>query len=237
MRRPLLLVFLFASFHLYAQRLENIRAEAINGGERVVITYDLVGANPDQKYKVNVYSSHNNYSTSLSQVSGDLNDVTPGTGKRIEWNARGEMVEYSGDITFELRADPVSMPLTVRTPMGAKLGKNLTINYSGVAPGETVKLDLIKSGVVVNQVGTTTDPSKYTWSVPADVDKGSDYQIRLTSGTRTTTSGTFSVKSKIKPIWYLVPAGVVVVGVVVAVIAGKDKSDELPSPPDPSEID
>jgi len=231
MRRLLLLVLLFASFHLYAQRLENIRAEAINGGERVIITYDLTGPNADQKYKVAVFSSHNNYSTPLSQISGDVNDVTPGTGKRIEWNARGEMVEYTGDVTFELRADLIAVPLTVKAPSSAKLGKTVTINYSGIAPGENVKLDLIKGSVVVNQIGNTSDPSKYTWSVPFDVAKGSDYQIRLTSGTRTTTSGSFAIKPKIKRIYYIIPAAVVVVGVVV-LVALKPKNDDLPTPPE-----
>lgn len=234
MRIPLLLILVFGAFQLSAQRLENIRAEAQNGGEKVIITYDLNGVAAGAKYKVAVYSSHNNYSTPLSQVTGDLNDVTGGTGKRIEWNARGEMVEYTGDITFELRADPIIVPLTVKTPSGVKKGKTIKINYSGVASGESIKLDLIKSGVVVNQVGNTSDPSQYTWSVPIDVEKGSDYQIRLTAGSRTTTSGSFSIKPKSKAWMYIVPA-VVVTGVVVFLVTKPKKSDnkDLPSPPDP----
>jgi hypothetical protein len=235
MRISLLLVLFFACFQLYAQRIENIRAEAINGGERVTITYDITGAPANQKFKVSVYSSHNNYSTPLSLVTGDLNDVTPGTGRRIEWNARNEMVEYTGDVTFELRADPMTIPLSVKTPTGVKKGKSTTINYEGVISGENVKLELIKSGVVVNQVGTTTDPARYTWTVPVDVDKASDYQIRLTAGTRTTTSGSFSIKQKLKPWMYIVPV-VVVTGVVVFLLVKPKKSgndNDLPTPPEP----
>jgi hypothetical protein len=223
-----------------AQRLENIRAEAVNGGELVNITYDIIDAPANQKFRITVYVSHNNYSTPLSQVSGDINDVTPGTNKKIVWNARGEMVEYNGDVTFELRADPIVASLSVKTPTGVKKGKTTTINYEGIAPGENVKLELIKSGVVVNQIGTTSDQFKYTWTVPIDVDKASDYQVRLTAGTRTTNSGSFAIKPKSKAWMYIVPA-VVVTGVVVFLVTkpkkssgGTDNENDLPLPPDPT---
>lgn len=235
MRILLLLVLSFTSFQLLAQRLENIRAEAVNGGEKVTITFDLTGSSSNQKYNISVFGSHNNYSTALSQISGDIHDVTAGKNKRIEWNAKGEMVEYSGDITFELRAEPIIAPLTVKTPTGVKKGKTATINYDGVVPGEVAKLELIKAGVVVNQIGSSNDPSKYTWTVPIDVDKATDYQIRLTSGARTTTSGPFSIKAKSKAWMYIVPA-VVVTGVVVFLVTkpkNSDGSKELPTPPTP----
>lgn len=239
MRRPLLLVLIFATFQLSAQRLQNVRAEAVSGGERVVITYDITGASQGQKYRVTVYSSHNNYSTPLTQVTGDVNEVTAGTGKRIEWNAKGEMVEYSGDITFELRAEPVApqqtqTPLSVNTPSGVKKGKTTSITYQGVASGENVRLELVKGGVVVNQIGNTTDPSRYNWTVPSDVPKGSDYQVRLTAGARAATSGPFTVKKKMSPLVYIIP-GVVVVGVVVFLVTRGDDSEDLPEPPDPNE--
>jgi hypothetical protein len=237
MRIPLLLVLPLLCSQLFAQRLENIKADAINGGEQVIITYDLTGASTDQKYNVAVYSSHNNYSAPLKQVSGDLADVIPGPGKRIIWNAKVEMVEYSGDVTFELRADPVVAALSVKKPGSVKKGKTVVINYTGVVPGENVKLDLVKGGVVVNQVGVTTDPNKYSWSVPFDVEKASDYQIRLTTGARTATSTPFSVKPKTKALVYIIPAAVVV-GVVVFLVtksSGGKGSKDLPSPPDPAD--
>jgi hypothetical protein len=237
MSRPLLLVLLFATFQLSAQRLENIRAEAVNGGERVIITYNITGASQGQKFRVTVYGSHNNYSSPLSMVSGDLTDVTAGNGKRIEWNAKAEMVEYSGNITFELRADPIAIPLTVKTPSGVKKGKSTVITYEGIAPNESVKLELVKGGVVVNQIGVTNDPARYVWTVPSDATKGSDYQVRLTTGGRIANSGSFSLKSKTSPLVYIIP-GVLVVGAVVFLVTrdkdgGGKGSTELPIPPDP----
>lgn len=234
MSRLLLLVLFFATLQLSAQRLENIRAEAVNGGERVIITYDISGAT-GKKYTVKVYSSHNNFSTPLSMVGGDVNEVTAGTGKRIEWNARAEMVEYSGDITFELRADPVAAALSVKTPSGVKRGKTTTISFDGTKPGENVRIDLVKSNVVVNQIGNTSDGNRYVWTVPTDVAKGSDYQVRITTaGGQSASSGSFSVKSKTSPLVYIIP-GVVVVGVVVFLVTkgGSKEADDLPTPPDP----
>ncbi len=215
-----------------AQRLENIRAEAINGGESVIITYDLTGGNASSKYNVTVYSSHNNFAAPLNQVTGDLNEVKPGTGKRIVWNTRNEITSYSGDITFELRADPIALPLSVKTPGGVKKGKATTITWEGTT-GESVQLDLVKNGTVVNQIGRTNDLSKYVWSVPADLEKGSGYQVRLTANGRTVSSDSFSVKSKVKPIYFIIP-GAVVVGAVVFLAAkgGGGGANDLPVPPD-----
>ncbi len=240
MLRPLLLVFLFACFQASAQRLENIRAEAINGGEKVLITYDLTGGSQGQKYKVTVYGSHNNYGSSLSMISGDVNDVTPGTNKKIEWNAKSEMVEFTGDITFELRADPIIANLSVTKPNSVRQGTATTIYYSGVAPGESVKLELMRDGTVVNNLGNSTSPSNYTWNVPPEIQKGSNYQIKITAGTRTATSDPFDLggeKKKIKAKWIIIPAAAIVGGVVIFLVTRPkgSKSKDLPTPPDPSE--
>ncbi len=234
MRIFLLAFFVLTACDTIAQRLENIRAEAINGGESVIITYDLTGGSSSSKYKVAIYSSHNNFATPLTQVTGDLNDVTPGNGKRIVWNTRNEISEYSGDITFELRADPILAPLSVKTPGGVKKGKSTTVAWEGTT-GESVRLELVKNGVVVNQIGTTNDLSKYIWNVPPDLEKGSGYQIRLTANGRSVNSDAFSVKNKVKPIYYIIPGAVVVgAAVFLATQGGGAGSKDLPTPPDVS---
>lgn len=115
MRRLLLASLLFVSFQLVGQRLENIHAEPTANGERVAITFDITGAQEGQRFRVSVYGSHNNYSAPLQQLSGDVGEILGGRNKRIEWNAKGELGDYTGTVTFEIRADgiaPVSTPLT-----------------------------------------------------------------------------------------------------------------------------
>jgi hypothetical protein len=115
MRIFLFAVLLFSAFQVVGQRLENIRAEAISDGERVAVTFDITGGQEGQKFKVSLYGSHNNYSAPLQQVSGDVGEITGGRNKRMEWNAKGELGDYNGTVTFEVRADgiaPASTPLT-----------------------------------------------------------------------------------------------------------------------------
>ncbi len=73
------LLFLFKKITLYllitgsaeltAQSLENIKTSF--DGERVTITYDLNNTEPNQKFRINIFSSHNGYSTPIVSVSGD----------------------------------------------------------------------------------------------------------------------------------------------------------------------
>jgi len=237
MRIALLGVLFLVTFQISAQRLENIRAESINGGEKVVITYDINGGNSDTKYNVKVYGSHNNFSTSLTAITGDVNNVSPGTNRRIEWNAKSEISDFAGDITFELRADAIVTAANVNTPSGVKKGKTTNISWSGGSPGDNIKLELVKSGVVVQQIANTTSTgNKFTWSVPSDTEKGSDYQVRLTSPGGISTSNPFAVKSKLKA-WVIIVPAAVVAGVVVFLVTKKSggggKDNNLPIPPDP----
>ena len=58
-----------------AQTVQNVRASL--DGNDVIIQYDLTGSQ-GQKFKVELYSSSNNYSTPLRMVSGDIGEnVTP----------------------------------------------------------------------------------------------------------------------------------------------------------------
>lgn len=119
MRRILLALLIFCAYQASGQRLENIRAEAIAGGDRVAITFDITGGQEGQKFRVSIYGSHNNFSAPLQLVSGDVGEITPGKNKRVEWNAKNELVEFNGNVTFEVRADgiaPVSTPLTNNDP-------------------------------------------------------------------------------------------------------------------------
>lgn len=249
MKRLLLLPFLFSAFSLVAQRLENIRAEVIGDSEKVVITYDLNGASEGQKFKVTIYGSHNGFSTPLSLVSGDVGldkEVTGGTGKRIEWSAKNELKDFAGDVTFELRADPVIAPVSrpepyaIRQPLAGstvKKKKAMGISWQGGRAGETIKLDLLKGGTVVSQIANGLSGQSYSWTVPNDLQKGEDYQVRLSADSGGATSGNFTIKKKINPLLIIAP--VVVVGGVAALVAGgggggdDKKTIELPVPPVP----
>lgn len=85
--------------------------------------------------------------------------------------------------------NPVVDPpvLYLRTPAeGATLDRNasltITWTYMG-APGPTVKLLLLKSGEVLQTIATSvsTDDRSYRWPIPAGLQAGGGYQIKIIS--------------------------------------------------------
>jgi len=236
MRRRLLFPLLLLTFPLAAQRIENIKAEVFGEGEKVVITYDIAGAAQGQKFKVTVYGSHNNFAAPLTLVSGDVGrdrEIPGGANKRVEWSAKSELKDFVGDVTFEVRAEMVAAAFVIQQPvMGSKFkkGKVADIVWQGGVPGENVRLDLLKGGSVVSQIASLQNSARYSWAVPKSVAKGSDYQVRLSGESGTTTSGTFTVKPKSK--FAIIALPIIAVGVVAAILLnGGGGGGDLPPPP------
>lgn len=236
MRRRLLFPLLLLTFQLTAQRIENVRAEVFGEGEKVVITYDINGAALGQKFRVTVYGSHNNFAAPLTLVSGDVGrdrELTGGPNKRVEWSAKSELKDFSGDVTFEVRAEVVAAAFSIQSPApGGKVkrGKTAEIVWQGGNPGENVRLDLLKGGSVISQIASTQNSQRYSWPIPKSTGKGSDYQVRVSGESGAVTSGNFSIKSKTPFIVKALPflaAGVV----VYLLLAPPPPPGELPTPP------
>jgi hypothetical protein len=89
---------------LHAQSISNVVAEAV--GSKVIVRYDIENANPDQLFEVALYTSQNNYSASLQNVSGNGvgPSVSPGKERVIIWNVLKDVKEFSGEYSFEVRA-------------------------------------------------------------------------------------------------------------------------------------
>ncbi|MBK7652741.1 MAG: hypothetical protein IPJ20_21070 [Flammeovirgaceae bacterium] len=121
-----LLVFsIFQSLH--AQSITNVAAEAV--GNKVIVRYDIENSSPDQLFEVALYSSNNNYSTSLANVSGDGVGFSVSSGKDrvIIWDVLKDVKEFSGEYTFEVRALKKSRVAEVITMTNAA---DRTINVS-----------------------------------------------------------------------------------------------------------
>jgi hypothetical protein len=240
MRRRLLYPLLLLAFQLTAQRIENIKAEVFGEGEKVVITYDINDAPAGQKFKVTVYGSHNNYASPLTLVTGDVGrdrEIAGGANKRIEWSAKSELKDFTGDVTFEVRAEIVAANFLVQSPaLGSKVkrGKTAEIVWQGGRPGENVRLDLLKGGAVVSQIASTQNSQRYSWPIQKSVNKGTDYQIRISGESGSAMSGNFGIKSKtpfiVKALPFLAAGGVAYL-LFSGGGGGGGKSNELPAPP------
>lgn len=238
MRSSLLFPLLLLAIPVAAQRVENVKAEVLGEGEKVIITYDITGAEQSQKFKVTVYGSHNNFASPLSLVTGDVGrdrEIPGGPHKRIEWSAKSELRDFSGDVTFEVRAEVVAAAFHVQHPsLGSKVkrGKTTQITWQGGTPGENVRLDLLKGGAVVSQIASTRNSQNYTWAIPKSVAKGNNYQIRLSGESGSAMTGNFSIKSKVPFIVKALP--VLAVGAAAYFIFSGDKppkTTDLPAPP------
>jgi hypothetical protein len=236
--KSILLIFLAQSC-LIAQRIENVKAVASN--DKVVVTYDIAEAVDGQKFKVRLYGSHDNFSSPLVMVSGDVGqnaELLAGINKRIEWNAKSELKDYNGDITFEVRADIISAAVRIIGPsLGAKFkrGKNLEIEWKGIGSSQIVKLELLKGGYPLTQIGETSNRSNYTYTIPKGSKKGKDYQVRLTSNNATVISDIFTIKSRTPFIVKVLPV-LVAGGVAAAVLGGGGTEDKGPTTPTGSSL-
>jgi hypothetical protein len=162
--------------------------------------------------------------------------LPPGLGKRIEWSAKDELKEFVGDVTFEVRAELVATFFVDSPAIGSKVkkGKTLNITWKGGSPGESMRLDLMKGGAVIAQIASVQNNQRFAWVVPKTMDKGSDYQVRLTGDSGSAMSGNFGIKSKTPFMLKILPV-VAVGGIAYLVLGGKEKKEsDLPKPPEPN---
>lgn len=233
-----------------AQQISNVNARL--SGETVIISYDLVGTKVGQKFRIELLSSADDYQSPLQNVTGDVGEnQLGGSGKQIEWNAKEELGVYSGNITFEVRSTITFNPIQLTSPNASssfKPGKNLPIIWNGGTSNSTLQLDLLKTNTLSKSIGTTSNSGSYNWSVPKDVSKGGDYQIKMYDindrANTEITSSMFQIKGKGGAAKILIPvlAAGAVVGVLLALSGGEEDpqgpgttdNNDLPSPPDPN---
>jgi hypothetical protein len=241
-------IFLFAcASAVNAQSVSNIKAVFLD--DKVIITYDLIATDPQQKFDVDLYSSVNNYSRPLINVKGDVGKgLIASRGKRIEFDVLTELGKYDGDITFEVRAGVLVTSITsaFANPMeGSKFkrGKVYQIKWVGISESQ-LELELYKSGVKQNTIGKSLNGKDYGWYIPENTKPGADYQIKLVSGANKniSTSKTFKIGRKI-PLGLKI-APILIIGGVAAALLGGGSGEEsggggtvdavsLPVPPVP----
>lgn len=217
-------------FAAFSQKVENTVAEVV--GDQIIITYDLTQGETGDAYTVSLFSSFNNFRAPLTHVTGDVGPgVKAGTGKRIVWDAQAEMGSYRGSVSFEVEAVLVA-PLTFKSTVPtSKPGANVSLLWRGGDQRQNVKIELLKGGEVVSEVGSVSNKGMYDWQVPK-LKGGKDYALRLVNGNESVTSEPFAIKSKV-PVWVWVGVPVVVAGVLLIPKSSSDNptTDRLPGPP------
>lgn len=213
----------------------------------MVITYDLSFADANQKFKVALYSSHDNYARPLSFITGDVGEsVHIGKTNKIVWDVKNTLApDFDADITFKIKTSKIAATATKLSliPLRSasyKKGQTVDVKWTGGSTDEKVNVELYKGNElklrVADKIG---NDQHYNWIIPKGV-KGKDYSLRISNAANATelsNSQIFSVKPKVPILFIIVP--VVVVGGVVAILAGGSESppggeDNLPGPVKPN---
>ena len=239
--RKLIQVILVCGFYFglvsgFAQSIQNLNATFSSTG-KVLLSYDVVGAKPNQSFSLDLYSSHNNFSTPLKHVSGDIGKNIPtGTGKKVNWDAAAELGNFNGQVTFKVKGEMIPLAFELKGPVNgasARRGKNMNILWEGGKPDQVVLFELLKDNNRVLSLGETKNSGQYAWRIPKKFAKGT-YSIKLTAGQEVKQSALFKVKARIPMLVKLLP--ILAVGGAVVVLGGGGEgttNNDLPAAPGP----
>lgn len=220
-------------------------------GERIIVYYDLEDANTNHEYLLNLYSSNDNYTDPLKNVTGDVGqEVKPGTNKKIVWNIRQEYGGYKGRIALELRGrvyTPFVRLDNYAIKKSYKRGK--TYNISWKAGGTNpIHLELYKGNLRLDGAMNHPNNGIYTLNIPAKAKPGNDYRLKISDSRNNDEviyTPYFKVAPKI-PMVAKVLGGLVIVGGGVAAAGlagggdsggGTDTGGKIPDPPLPPDGD
>lgn len=111
---------LLATHGALGQTISNVTTEAV--GDKIVIRYDIDDPKEDHLFEVAVYSSKDNYSQTLKNVSGNGVGamVSAGKDRVIIWDVLKDEKEFTGEYTFEVRA--LMKPLVINTATAVNSG-------------------------------------------------------------------------------------------------------------------
>ena len=233
MRFTLLLCIIVCTFvaNSYSQVLENVKTAY--SGDKVIITYDLVSDDPVLRFKISAFSAHDNYTSPLQHVTGAVGEnVAPGRGLRIEWDARSSLPpNFNGTISVRLKGVAIPKIKTLEQSVYKK-GNTINVAWVGGAKTDKMNLELMREGEVYKVMGSALEnTNSFSWKIPSGVKAGKDYTIRLTDATdplQPSVSSNFEIKPKIPMLVKIAVPVVIIGGVIAATQLGGGGDDNLP---------
>lgn len=213
------LIFLTTINYCFSQKLENLITEVQK--EKVIIRYDLIDDDPENKYDIQLFSSDNNYRSALALVTGDIGpEITAGKDKKITWDAKGELKRYNGNITFEIKVELNGGKISFNNPLSEttfKRGFPYQIKWHGGKANPDFEVQLYRNNVMQKSLGKSEGKKSFTWSIPVK-NKPGNYQIKLLDKTTTVaTSYNFRISRKLPLLLKVAP--VLLVGAIAGVLA------------------
>ncbi len=202
--------------------------------QKFIIQYFIDDSNPNNEYKVSIYTNTNNYSAPITRVEGAVGEeVKPGLNTAI-WNILDELGEYQGPLSIEIRASVFIPFIRLRNfnePLAFKRGKSGIIEWK---PGNTnpVHIELYREGTRLQGELNNPNNGSYTFNFNSDLKPGADYRIKITDS-RSPDTFIYTSEIRIKRKTPGVLKGILGAGIGFAIYTflGGDTGNSLPDPP------
>ncbi len=191
---------------------------------KAILTYSILDPK-GRTYSIVLYSSKDNFEKKLVYVSGDIgNEVLAGKQKKIVWDIKKELGDFTGDLSFQLSCSVVEDFVVTKT---FKRGRQYQIRWNAVSSlGETIKIELINSAQEKVWVdGSVPNTGHYNWKIPSTIKSGDDYKLQFTNvdnAIESNVSNYFQIRPKTPLI--VKAAGVAIIGGVVFILKGSKGS-------------
>jgi uncharacterized protein (TIGR02145 family) len=105
MRKLISIIFLSTFCSVFSQTIENVDFRAV--GKTISVSYDFLHPKADTSINVAlVFKDQQGLSIVPKSISGDINNVKPGQGKRINWDVLADEVSLSGQYKTEIEIIP-----------------------------------------------------------------------------------------------------------------------------------
>lgn len=181
MVRLLIILGILCPFSVFGQSFINIRI--LKEEEKIIVIYDLVNEERGSKVVVSVYGSHNNFSTPITDVTGDVGEVLPGPNRRIEWASETALKSFSNNFTFQFKGEVIHGWKFIKPDNGKlKRGKKHLLKWQGGHPYDTVTLKLISPSRNVMEIVKTKNTGSYLWKVPKEIVAKPGFALSISCG-------------------------------------------------------
>lgn len=215
---------------MYAQQIENLAFR--QDGGNIIITYDLIG-NAENIYLITVFSSHDNFSTPIESVMGDVGvEISPGTGKTITWDARQELGKYKGNIQFKIHVKLTPIIEFENLSASFRRGKSYQVTWKTGISANSIQFLLYRGNELTSDLGQILNTGNWNWTVPKKQKVGKGFRFKAIVLNKTAYSADFRVSRKIPLLLKILPIAGGLGGLAVILLSG-DKKEPIPLPPLP----
>lgn len=246
----LAMIFGFGLFtsSLFGQKVTISKVDL--AGEKIIVYFALEDANANHEYLLNIYSSNDNFTEPLKNVTGDIGpEVKPGADKKVVWSIGQEYGGFKGRIALEIRGKvytPFVKLQDFSTKKSYKRGKTYNITWKA-GSNNPIHIELYKGNLRMDGAMNQPNNGIYTLNIPPKSKSGGDYRLKI-SDARNNDEVIFTPYFKVAPkipMAAKIAGGLLIVGGGVAAVGlsgggeggGTTGGGKIPNPPIPPDGD